>query len=359
MKACALFFAWLAVLGLVAGLTAGCSKAKKSAVKPKETIAEPIRHAAGGQAQASGCDDELADVFFISRATLPAGAPAPTTNDEGRIGFIVGQANTLLKTTDGGATWRRILPRQPQGPHFERVLFLSTNAGWVVSRGVLLHTGDGGKTWTPAQELPKNFYYFGPAAATASAYYQMQPPTCSASIWETRDGVAWQTLPTGLPRNDYEAVFFFNGTCGWVAGNYGQCARTVDGGRTWQEQTLEGEAHFSQIQFISPQTGWMRPVMGHKGNIWATRDGGQSWQKQNTGIKTYWNPLDMQFLDAQTGFLLVHVQSKQSQVLRTTDGGASWNLIGTHAADMMALSFISAQEGWVVGAGGCVFHYQL
>jgi len=355
----ALFFIWLVVLGLVVGLTTGCSGAKKSTAKSKETIAEPIRHEAGGQAQVSGCDNELADVFFISRATLPDGAPASATNDEGRIGFIVGQANTILKTTDGGATWRRILPRQPLGPHFERVLFLSTNAGWAMSQGALLHTGDGGTTWMPAPELPEKFYYFGPAAVTASNYYQMQPPTCSASIWKTRDGSAWQKLPTGLPKNDYEAVFFFNETCGWVAGNYGQCARTVDGGLTWQKQVLEGAAHFSQVQFISPQTGWMRPVMGHEGNIWATRDGGQSWQKQSTGIKTYWNLLDMQFLDAQTGFLLVHVQSKQSQVMRTTDGGASWKLIGTHAADMTALSFISAREGWVVGAGGCVFHYQL
>ncbi len=212
---------------------------------------------------------------------------------------------------------------------------------------------------SPINSAEEPFYYFGPCAATAAAYYQLQPPTCGATVWQTLNGgVAWTALPAQLPKNNFEAVFFLDERHGWVAANYGHCARTDDGGRTWREQTLEGKAHFSQIQFVSPQIGWLRAAMGHEGRIWATRDGGQTWQPHNTGIKTYWNPLDIQFLDARTGFLLVHIQSQQSQVLRTTDGGETWTSIGTHPADLTALSFISGDEGWVAGAGGCVFHYR-
>lgn len=358
MKPIVQLSAWLIVLGLIGGFGAGCSKPKKIEAKPKAASAAPVNRPVGGQIRAGDCADDLADIFFISRATLPAGAPAPATNDDGRIGFIAGKANTLLKTADRGATWRRVLPRQPLGPDFERVLFTSTNAGWALSRDVLLHTEDGGETWKTAKELPEKFYYFGPGAATASAYYQMQPPTCGATVWQTRDGGAsWTALPAHLPRNDYEAVFFFNEQCGWVAGNYGIYGLTADGGRTWQQPKLEGRAHFSQIQFVSPQTGWMRAVMGHEGNLWATRDGGQTWQTQPAGIKTYWNPLDMQFLDARTGFLLVHVQSKESQLLRTADGGASWQIAASYPADLSAFTFVSDKQGWLAGAGGCVMHY--
>jgi photosystem II stability/assembly factor-like uncharacterized protein len=359
MKTLIHFCAGLLALCLLSGCGGGCSQSKKIEPKPKVTAKPPVVHQAGGAAQDSGCQDELADIFIMSRVTLPPGAQAPATNVAGRLGFIVGKANTILKTSDGGQTWRRILPHQPLGPHFEQVLFMSTNEGWALSRDALLHTQDAGETWTPAKELPEKFYYFGPAAATAKAYYQMQPPTCGATVWQTGDGGnTWAALPTHLPRNDYAAVFFFNESCGWVAGNYGIGALTADGGKTWQKMSLTDNANFDQIQFISPQTGWMRAVRGHEGNLWATPDGGQTWQKQPLGIKTYWNVLDLQFLDAKTGFLLVHVQSKESQVLHTTDGGATWKLIGTHPVDLAAFSFISATEGWVVGAGGCVFHYQ-
>jgi len=359
MKAITQLFAWLAVLGLVGTMAAGCSKAKKTVPKPTESVAPAVIHEARGEAQRSGCDDELTDVFFISRATLPAGAVPPATNDEGRIGFITGKANTLLKTTDGGITWRRILERKADGPHFERILFMGTNEGWAVSRDLLLHTDDCGETWAPATELPEKFYYFGPATATASAYYQMQPPTCGASIWRTQNGgVSWTALPSHLPRNDYGTIFFFDQQHGWVAGNYGQAARTGNGGQTWQKQTLPDGGRLSQVQFVSPQTGWMRADQGHKGNLWSSRDGGLSWQAQPLGIVSYWNVEDMQFLDAQVGFVLVHVEAKKNQVLRTLDGGASWNVLGTHPVNMAAFSFISAREGWIAGDGGCVFHCQ-
>lgn len=354
----------MVVLGLICCVTAGCSKPEKKDAKAQQPTDKQVVHEAPGQVQNSGCKNLLNDVFFISRATLPGGIAnaspaAPGNFPEAKVGFIVGNANTILQTTNGGTTWRTILKQQPDGPNFERVLFMSTNEGWAVSMNALLHTGNCGETWKPASELPGKFYYFGPAAATASAYYQMQPPTCAASIWETRNGgTTWTALPTNLPHNNYSTVFFFNNTNGWVAGNYGQCARTIDGGRTWQEQTLASAGYLSQIQFVSPLIGWMRPFQAHNGNILTSRDGGSSWQTQNVGIKTYWNILDMQFLDERIGFLLIHVGAKNSQLLRTLDGGATWNLFGTHHADLMAICFVSADEGWVVGSGGCVFHYR-
>ena len=63
-----------------------------------------------------------------------------------RTGWIVGEFGTILKTTDGGKTWR-----QQQGP-VESTLFGvhfdSPERGWAVGiDSVLLATEDGGETW--------------------------------------------------------------------------------------------------------------------------------------------------------------------------------------------------------------------
>ena len=348
------------VFVLIGILAAGCAKQKKPGNKTSASKPVASRHEARGEVQNSGCKEDLAGIFMISRATLPHGAAAPSTNMEGRVGFIVGKAGTLLKTADGGLTWRQVLTKKPAALDLERILFMSTNEGWAIGPEQLLHSADCGETWTPAPELPEKFYYFGPSAASASAYYQMQPPTCGASVWRTPPGsIIWKSLPSHLPRNDYGAVFFYNDNLGWVAGNYGIFARTENGGQTWQTRPLEDAGRICQIQFVSPVTGWMRANLGHNGNIFYSNDGGASWQNKNiNSIRPYWNINDMQFLDEKTGFLLVHVESGKNQVMQTRDGGSSWKVLGTHLLEISAFCFISPAEGWVIGAGGETFHYR-
>jgi len=83
-----------------------------------------------GEVQKSGSQDDLNDVFFISPATLPAGARAPA-HAASRAGFAVGKNNTILKKTDGGGTWQRAVPRSAdaKAPEFLAVLFGSATEG--------------------------------------------------------------------------------------------------------------------------------------------------------------------------------------------------------------------------------------
>ncbi|MGI8699945.1 MAG: WD40/YVTN/BNR-like repeat-containing protein [Nocardioidaceae bacterium] len=69
-------------------------------------------------------------------------------------GWISGDAGALLKTTDGGATWRQQNPLglYGSGATFVDPSFASEQSGWVAayvssSEGFLLHTTDGGRTW--------------------------------------------------------------------------------------------------------------------------------------------------------------------------------------------------------------------
>jgi len=177
-----------------------------------------------------------------------------------------------------------------------------------------------------------------------------------AGVFRSDDsGRTWK--PMGQPpSNAYEAVFFADDQHGWVAGDYGRLASTSDGGATWKEQNPGFKAHFTKIQFVSPQVGWLLPQRGHQGGLLATTDGGQTWTSQYANVETSRPLADMQFLNAQTGFLLAEA-NRNHLVLVTANGGKSWRSIGSIEKYSTALSFPTADEGWAVGPKGYIVHY--
>ncbi len=78
-------------------------------------------------------------------ATLCATGPASA----GSLGWAVGLRGTIVHTSDGGTTWSP----QTSGITANRlnsVSFVDAHNGWVVGDfGTVLHTSDGGTTWSP------------------------------------------------------------------------------------------------------------------------------------------------------------------------------------------------------------------
>ncbi len=346
---------WLPIVGCGVGLVllvGGCGKRKgeeHAVLKPSGVTAQGV----ADPAVVARCEAPLESIFFICDATVP-GSGAPS------VGFAGGLSNMLLRTTDGGQTWQNIRSGNPTGAAFEKICFRSAQHGWAVSRDRLLGTGDGGQTWQEAAKLPGNFYYFGACSVSSSRYFQMQTPGCGAAVYAaSAPDAAWTKWGASLPRNDYEAVFFLDDQHGWLAGNYGIAACTTNGGATWMTTNIKDGGHLVQIQFVTPQTGWMRPLLGHEGGIWASRDGGQTWAKQNAGIKTYHNLLDMHFVNERTGYLLVDTGRNTAEILKTGDGGVTWTSARTFKAPAHAFCFVSPTEVWFAARDGTLLHCAL
>ncbi len=333
----------------------GCKKRIAETQSAVEKVKIEIQN---GAVQASGCENSLNDVLFVSPATLPVGASCPS-GEVGRVGFAVGSSNVILKTEDAGVTWKRVIAPTVEEhlPEFTSICLLNASEGYVVSLGRLLHTADAGQTWAPATDLPPMFYYFGPSSATGAQYYQMQPPTCGAKIYRAvNGGQSWTPFPVNLPRNDYGAVFFLNDTLGWVAGRYGICARTKNGGASWRKIDIKDNASIEQIQFVNPSDGWMRAE--YRDGLFATRDGGKTWTFQQLNVEPAGSVVDMQFLDGKTGLALVRVEEDDSRICRTLDG-VLWKYVAQVKAPLTAISFVSPIEGWAVGSRGLIVHFQL
>jgi hypothetical protein len=77
--------------------------------------------------------EDLNSVFFL-----------PNTE----IGWIVGNAGSIIHTANGGETWEA--QKSPVKAHLESVSFLDRNNGWAVgTKGTVLRTRDGGINGIP------------------------------------------------------------------------------------------------------------------------------------------------------------------------------------------------------------------
>lgn len=205
--------------------------------------------------------------------------------------------------------------------------FLGEQEGWLVGElGRVLHTTDGGKTFTRSETNTKDVFTSIVCFPDKTLIVVGQRGTALRS----RDGGAtWTTLKTGTDRN-LLSVAFVNPKLGIAVGDYGTILRTEDGGDTWEthpvpeklvlaEEVAEtispGDILLYDVDFGTPERAW---IVGEFGVILASSDGGKNWEAQTGGVET--TLFGTEFTDDQRGWAV----GIESVMLRTTDGGATW-----------------------------------
>ncbi len=117
-----------------------------------------------------------------------------------------------------------------------------------------------------------------------------------------------------------QKIIFLDSQNGWVLTDSAGIYHTTDS-QNWQHHELGFKTRFLDMTFISPTTGW---VCGSEKTILRTTDGGQSWQQQF--IK---NPLDsvyqhIYFENENDGWIF----TSWGDVYNTTNGGEQWQHAG-------------------------------
>src|SRR5262245_49780386 len=154
---------------LVAAAVLGISHAGEA---PKfKGVWEPVNY---------GEDLSLTDVFFVTP----------------EIGYVAGEAGTILKTTDAGASWNALLGGDPgsQERGISHLWFVTPETGWAAqitgTHTNLLRTTDG-DTWSRIGTIPEHFEDFAFASETLGIYINDE------QIFQTRDGgKTWRRVGT-------------------------------------------------------------------------------------------------------------------------------------------------------------------
>lgn len=172
----------------------------------------------------------------------------------------------------------------------------------------------------------------------------------------------WQNpVPTA---NSLKGVYFVNANKGWAVGEFGEILKTTDGGTIWSFQRIGADnmgqrrqlTQFNRVYFVDENTGWavggvsdFAPEDGDL--ILKTTNGGATWNSQRSGRG---NIVSIQFVNQNIGWALDLGQRTATTLLKTTDGGTSWASQHIFDGAVLSASFISQDLGWIVGGDGTI-----
>lgn len=220
------------------------------------------------------------------------------------------------------------------------VHFISELNGWAVAdANLLLATADGGATWTQQSlgggELDLQGIAFNPSGTVGLIV------TDAGSVYRTADGgLTWALLPTGMS-DGRAAISWASNAIVWVGGRDGNAAVSTNAGATWTPRPTGSSERTEALAATSATSAW---VANRSGQLRRTTTG-TSWATVATG--TGEDLKDIQMLDATTGY----ITAPSNTILKTTDG-STWTNVSSAGADGNGLHFLDASTGWVVGDAG-------
>ncbi len=294
------------------------------------------KHQRGGPRFHNSADAVLLGVDFVSK----------------QLGWVVGENGTILHTRNGGVTWES----QSSPSHLlVGVCAISPKEGYVVGdRGSILRTEDGGTVWN-AQDS-RTTECFG-ATHFVSAQKGWAVAEAGVVLHTINGGAVWERQASET-QQDLLSVFFVDENTGWCVGSGGEIIHTDNGGQTWKRQKSGTPWNLFDVHFTSKRRGW---AVGMNGTVLSTVDGGSSWQLASMGERYPFFYLDaVTFVSPEIGWIVgldLRSLGMDGLILRTVDGGKTWQRQESHTANFLDdVFFISATEGWIVGKSGLVLH---
>ncbi len=267
-------------------------------------------------------------------------------------GWLATQAG-LLHTTDGGGKWREVYPLSAVTPVTASFVTptLGYGVGIVGDANTVVRTTDGGHDWAPVGKLPghpanSNDWNTGTSVSFSSADHGIA--TLYGHVYRTVDGGRhWQLIQ--LPDKTgygYASVQFLSAQLGvigqpsygdqqpiWVTTNAGRTWHSVSGNLSTVKETLLGRTLRQQLAALTGNgqatldgtwSGRLAWLTTSRGEIEVTTDGGRKWTTLTFPATFQPQVSEMQFLTPLVGWL----QTQSGGWYRTTDGGRAWTWLG-------------------------------
>ncbi|PKQ37985.1 MAG: hypothetical protein CVT59_05210 [Actinobacteria bacterium HGW-Actinobacteria-1] len=302
------------------------------------------------------------------------------------LAFAAGASGTIIKTTDGGDNWVKLVDSDlAVTDDFRGIAFWDANNGVAVTYNrKVVGTSDGGVTWE-SRNADMTYYALGSPPIGVSGVTKIPGSSTSAILFggtKPNDGLqlqeqAWQTGNSGqywgnspvlaptvhvfddglgntYPVGDGEflGMDFFDASRGWVVGDdmypnedTSTVYATTNGGTSWSRQTFPAALRLTGVAFGSSTNG---VIVSSVGRVFRTTNGGTSWGEGTSPVTSSINGVDM--ANSTAGW----AAGATGRLLRTTDGGSTWSLGTSPTSQDLAAIALSGTRGIAVGKFGTI-----
>lgn len=229
-----------------------------------------------------------------------------------RVAWASGSGATVLRTNDGGATWRKLnVANEPlDALDFRDINAIDEQTAYILSIGNgpasrIYKTTDAGATWRMQfkNDDPKAFLD-------------------AMSFWDANNGIVFG--------DSIDGKFYIR--------------LTDDGGRTWTRvpttglpPALENEGAFAasgtNIAVFGKTHAWIGTGAGARARVLRTTDRGRSWQVADTPLAAAQSAgiFSIAFRDEKHGIVVGGDYRKEQEAVDnlavTSDGGVTWKLV--------------------------------
>ncbi|WMX48743.1 oxidoreductase [Streptomyces roseicoloratus] len=349
-----------------AGLAAGLAAAALATAVTAAPAAAGERVAGEWRLTQTGTDARFRGLAAVSRS----------------VAWAAGSKGTVLRTTDGGKSWRNVSPAGAGALEFRDVEAFDARRAVVLAIGEgeasrVYRTEDGGETWTESfrNTDPRAFYDCMTFFDRRHGLAMSDPVDGRFRILSTRDGGrSWKVLPAdGMPAAlPGEAGFAASGQClvsagpkdVWLAtggGATGRVLHSADRGLTWTatETTIpagEGAKGVFGLAFRDRRHGIAvggdyRTDQPSPRAAAVTGDAGRAWTASTAPPPAYrsgvaWLP------HSRSAALAVGPTGTDL----TTDGGRTWRTVDTGSYDTVDCTpdgacWASGEKGRIARSG--------
>lgn len=252
-----------------------------------------------------------------------------------RVAWASGAASTVLRTTDGGATWQKLTVTS-DALDFRDIDAVDAQTAYVLAIGNgpasrIYKTIDAGKTWTMQFRNEDDKAFLD-----------------AMSFWDANNGIVFGDSVDGQ-------LYIMT---------------TNDGGRVWSRvptanlpPALEGEGAFAasgtNIAVFGKSHAWIGTGAAAKARVLRTSDRGRTWQVANTPLAAGPSAgiFSIAFRDAKHGAVAGGDYKKEQEAVDnlavTNDGGATWKLVKGLSGFRSVVAYVPATKTLIaIGPSG-------
>lgn len=296
--------------------------------------------------QTIGVTGDLRAITFCGSLTCEAACGARAKLCD--YGYAVSNsptASVTLKgevwhTDDGGDTWTEVADPFAADEDISAVACFPVDSNTtrvIVARGTtdagnpaeIAYSDDDGATWTLVNVGAVNGQFVNESGGLfVLDFYHIWLVTNDGYIYFSADGgLTWTAQEAGvLAATGWNEIQFISAEYGWAVGDNNEIAYTADGGTNWTAVTgTAGQAadEIDALYVIDENRVWI----GYSdGQVWYTLNAGTTWTQRTMPVTM--TAIDrIKFVNPLIGFLIGDDSTPVGHLLRTIDGGYTWQEI--------------------------------